>query len=244
MHLFLLLVKERAVQTGSTDSLCLYSSLGSWPLYTRRDVWGVTDMFPAMTEIIPEGTCGVAKVVHFEVSKDDSMWTAIRAILDPMSYVPPGKYAKLIVNGCLNMSDTRMEHHTNFEVVHQARGNVLLAGLGLGMILHPILKKPEVLSVTVIEKCADVIALISPTVKHPRLTIIHGDIYEWKPAKGTKFDTIYFDVWSDQSTDDLEDMRKLHMRFRPYKVKEGWMNSWRRDILKAEKRRDNQRGWY
>jgi hypothetical protein len=171
------------------------------------------------------------------------MWSALRAMRDPESYVPAGKYAKLIIGGRLVMSDTRMEHSTNYEIVRKSKGHVLIAGLGLGMILHPILTKPEVLSVTVIEKCADVIALIGPTVKHPKLTIIEGDIYEWKPAKGTKYDTIYFDVWSEQSTDDLEDMRKLHMRFRPYQVKEGWMNSWRRDILKANKRRDDRNGW-
>ena len=135
------------------------------------------------------------------------------------------------------MSDTRMEHVTNYRVVQEARGNVLIAGLGLGIILHPILAKNEVLSVTVIEKYADVIALVSPTVKNDKLTIIQGDIYEWKPVKGTKYDTLYFDIWADSTTDKLEEMRKLHLRFKPYKVKEGWMNSWRRDILKADKRR-------
>ena len=141
------------------------------------------------------------------------------------------------------MSDTSMEHSTNWDVVHEARGHVLIAGLGLGMILHPILAKKEVLSVTVIEKYADVISLVGPSVKHDKLTIIEGDIYEWKPAKGTKYETIYFDIWAEQSTDCLEDMRKLHFRFRPYKIKEGWMNSWRRDELKAQKRRDDRNGW-
>jgi hypothetical protein len=189
--------------------------------------------FPAMTGIIPESTYGIASVEHFTVSESESRFSSLRR----GGYVPSGRYAKLKVNGCLMMSDTYMEHNTNYEVVRQAKGHVLIAGLGLGMILHPILAKKEVLSVTVIEKYADVIALVGPTVKHNKLTIIEGDIYEWKPAKGTKYDCIYFDVWADQSTDDLEDMRKLHLRFRSYKVKDGWMNSWRRDILKAEKRR-------
>jgi spermidine synthase len=159
------------------------------------------------------------------------------------SYVPSGKYAKLKINGRLVMSDTYMEHSTNRNVVRQSHGHVLIAGLGLGMIIHPILAKPEVLTVTVVEKCFDVISLITPTVKHDKLTIIEGDIYEWKPTKGTKFDTIYFDIWSEQSTDDLEDMRKLHQRFRPYKVKDGWMNSWRRDELKNRKRQESRHGW-
>jgi spermidine synthase len=196
--------------------------------------------FPKMIDIVPEGEHGIARVEHFEVSEDESRFSSLRGAMD---YVPEGRYAKLKVNGRLMMSDTSMEHRTNYGVVRESRGNVLIAGLGLGMILHPILAKPEVLSVTVVEKYPDVISLIGPTVLHEKLTIVEGDIYEWKPAKGTKFDTIYFDIWSEQSTDDLDDMRKLHCRFRPYKVKEGWMDSWRRDYLKYEKQRNKRNGW-
>ena len=190
--------------------------------------------FPAMIEIFKEPVAhGIAKIDHLTVDRFQSVMSA----WEPGAYCPPGTYACLRVNGRLMMSDTRMEHYTNYKVVREARGNVLIAGLGLGMILHPILAKKEVLSVTVIEKYADVISLVGPTVKHDKLTIIEGDIYEWKPAKGTKYDTLYFDIWADSCVDDLADMRKLHLRFKPYKIKEGWMNSWRRDILKADKRR-------
>jgi len=198
----------------------------------------MSSTFPEMVKIVPEGKHGIASVEHFEVSESAARFSSLRR----GGYVPEGRYAKLKVNGCLMMSDTSMEHRTNWGVVHEARGNVLIAGLGLGMILHPILAKPEVLSVTVVEKYPDVIALIGPTVRHRKLTIVEGDIYEWKPAKGTKYDVLYFDIWAEQSTDCLEDMRKLHMRFRPYKVKEGWMESWRRDYLKSQKR-SRRGGW-
>lgn len=186
-----------------------------------------------MVEIIPEASIGIAAVEHFEVTKADAMLSGLRR----GEYVSPGMYARLRVNGRLMMTDTRMEHMTNYEFVRRARGNVLVAGLGLGMILHPLLEDEEVTSVTVIEKYADVIALVSPTVTHPKVTILNADIYEWKPAKGTKFDTVYFDIWSEQSTDTLKDMAKLHHRFRPYKTLDAWMESWRRDFLRKEKRR-------
>ena len=197
-------------------------------------------MFPVMTKIIPESSCGVASVEHFEVSEAESSFSSLRR----GDYVPAGRYAKLKVNGCLMMSDTLMEHRTNWQVVDEARGNVLIAGLGLGMILHPILDKKEVLSVTVIEKYIDVIALIAPTFDDEKLTIIHGDIYEWKPAKGTKYDVLYFDIWAEQSTDCLKDMKTLHLRFRAHKAKGGWMNSWRRDELRAQKRENDRNRWY
>jgi spermidine synthase len=196
--------------------------------------------FPIMTEIIPESTCGVAAIEHFEVSEQASRFSSIRGATD---YVPAGKYARLSVHGQLMMTDTPMEHMTNYEFVRKANGDVLVAGLGLGMILHPIMESDKILSVTVVEKYADVIALVSPTVQHPKLTIVNADIYEWKPAKGTKFDTIYFDIWAEQSTDTLEDMKKLHLRFRSCKSKDGWMDSWRRDYLKYQKQRDNRNRW-
>ena len=196
----------------------------------------MSDTFPKMVKIVPESKHGIAVIEHFEVSKSASRFTSIR----PGDYVPEGKYARLRVNGQLMMSDTRFEHITNWDVVNEARGNVLIAGLGLGMILHPILDKKEVTHVTVVEKYADVIALVAPTVQCDRLTVIEGDIYQWLPEKGTKFDCVYFDIWADQSTDCLEDMKKLHLRFRPFKVKDGWMDSWRRDELKAQKRRNDR----
>jgi hypothetical protein len=199
----------------------------------------MSSVFPKMVEIVPEAQIGIASVEHFDVSQAASRFSALRI----GNYVPAGRYAKLKVNGFLVMSDTSMEHQTNWEFVDEARGNVLVAGLGLGMILHPVLAKPEVLSITVIEKHADVISLVGPTVTNPKLTILNADIYEWKPEKGAKFDTLYFDIWAEQSTDTLEDMRKLHMRFRSFKAKDGWMNSWRRDELRARKRSDQRRGW-
>lgn len=199
----------------------------------------MNDTFPAMTEILPPAEHGLAKIDHYEVSKWESQMSSLRGGL---SYCYEGKYARLLVGGRLMMSDTRMEHMTNYEVVRMARGNVMVAGLGLGMILHPILSKESVTSVTVVEKYADVIALVGPSVQHPKLTIVNADIFSWKPAKGTKFDCLYFDIWADQSTDDLESMRKLHCRFRPYKHVDGWMESWRRNYLKAQKR-SNRRRW-
>lgn len=201
--------------------------------------------FESMVKVIPEGQHGIARVEHFEVPKHASMMTAINMRRD--SFVPEGKYARLYVGNTLFMSDTDMEKRTNYEVVHRAHGHVLIAGLGLGLILVPILRKKEVTAVTVIEKYPDVVALVAPQFNDPRLNIITVDIHEWMPPKGQKFNVIYFDIWSDQSTDDLEEMGKLHRRFAPRMDRaddQRWMNSWRRDILLADKRAEKRNGWW
>lgn len=190
--------------------------------------------FPAMIQIVPEGQRGIARVEHFVVNEMQS-----RLSIFNRSYVPAGNYARLYVGNTLMMSDTIMEKITNLEVCRRAQGNVLIAGLGLGLILTRILPKPEVKKVKITEKYLDVIELIAPRFESPKLEVIHADIFEWHPAKGEKFDTIYFDIWPDINVDNLADIATLHQRFKFYlnrKNPQAWMASWQQDHLRALRR--------
>lgn len=201
--------------------------------------------FPKMAEKLPAGALGIARVEHFTVSEEDSKFTSIRAVLNRDEFVPAGTYARLYVGRTLMMSDTAMEQVSNLAVVRHAHGHVFIAGLGLGMILHPILEKPEVTKVTVVEKYGDVIKLVSPTLPHQeKLETIEADVLTWKPAKGTKYDTIYFDIWPNITGDNLEDMTLLHRRFAHFKAPGAWMNSWKRDYLLDQKRAMKRRGMW
>ena len=77
-----------------------------------------------------------------------------------------------------------------------------------------------------VEKYQDVIALVAPHHEHAKLTCICADIFNWKPPKNTKYDTIYFDIWNNVCTDNLPEIATLHQRFKYYKAKNGWMGSW------------------
>lgn len=201
-----------------------------------------------MVDIIPEGKIGDAEIVHYAVSKHESIMSSFRR---GDQYCPEGKYATLKVGGRLMMSDTRFEHNTNYEVKRRACGDVLIAGLGIGMVLHPILSNPNVRRVTVIEKSADVIALVAPHVQPKelaakKLTVVHADIFDWKPIKGTRYDVIYFDIWPDVCTDNLEEIAKLHRRFKSYKNSDNpcaWMSSWCHERLKTHKRQESRMRW-
>lgn len=179
--------------------------------------------FPRMAEILQPRRIGVAEIRHYEITDFDVLRETIHG-----GPIERGKVAILSVANRTMMSDTLHEKLTNYKVKREARGNVLIAGLGIGMILHPILAKPEVLSVTVLEKERDVIELVAPTLKNEKLTIVHADIFEWRPKVGAKFDCICFDIWAD-GTDDLakSERRKLSARFRKYKAEGGWMGSWK-----------------
>lgn len=96
----------------------------------KRPSWYID--WKKMAEIVPEGKVGNAEVIHFTVSEEDSKRTHLQAILsyEPSSFVPPGRYARLMVGEHLMMSDTQMEQDTNSHAVIKANGSVLIAGMG------------------------------------------------------------------------------------------------------------------
>ena len=193
------------------------------------------ETFPKMQNKLQPGESGNAVVTHFNVSRDQSQWTAMR----PGGYVPAGDYVQLNVDGALMMTDTRHEQITNYGVVQHSKGHVFIAGLGIGMICHAIAAKGEVKKITILEKSPGVIDLVAPTLPK-KCEVIQGDIFDHKPAKGTLYNTIYFDIWPDLCTDHLPQMGKLHRRFRRHLAEGGWIDSWCRDSLKARQRRERR----
>lgn len=206
----------------------------------------MTNTFPKMTEIVPEGAIGSARLEHFVVTKRLADYSNLRSIFSREPSVQEGSYVRLYVSGRLMMSDTDAERSSNLEVVHRAKGQVLIAGLGVGMILCPILAKQGVQSVEVVEASPDVIQLVEPSLKKvpgaDKLQVIEADILTWKPTSGRKWDVIYFDIWPDICLDNLPQMQLLHRRFGRHKNPGGWMGSWEHNRLLRERGREARRG--
>ena len=190
-----------------------------------------------MSELIPPGKSGNVEIVHDKASKLEVLRSAVKGIM-----TEERTHVRLLIDCRCWMTDAHLEQRTNRELLYQARGNVLLAGLGIGLVLPPILEKKEVDSVTVIEQNADVIALVAPHFK--KVKVVCADIFEWEPPAKTKFETIYFDIWENICVDNLEAMAVLHKKFRKYRAKGGWMESWCRGQLKVEERRERRCGIY
>jgi len=188
--------------------------------------------YTPMATVIPEGRVGEATIQHMVIGEREASATLIRTFITREAPIPEGTYARLLVRGHLMMSDTPMEQRSNYEVIHQARGDVLIAGLGVGMVVLPILAKPEVKSVLVVEKSPDVIALVEAPLrkalgdKADRLVIQQADVYEFEPARGQKWDVLYFDVWGDVNSDDLKDSKVLRKKFGRRKNRGGWVGCW------------------
>lgn len=144
-------------------------------------------MYKDLYNILKDRKCGEFQLSHFEIKPDD-LYAAFHNI-------PYGKFVKLLHNGELIMSDTEMERRTNMDFVRAAQGNVLIGGLGIGMVLLAIQDKPEIKSITILEKYTEVIELVGNQIPfNDKVKIVEADVFNYKTKK--LFDTIYLDIWN------------------------------------------------
>lgn len=187
----------------------------------------------AVATWLPEGQVESCRIEHFKVSEEQAQRSAIRALCSREYSVPAGAYTRLMINNQVVMSDTPMERRTNSSFIYHAKGHVLVFGLGLGMVLADIAPKDSVESILVVELDPRVIQLVEPNLRAhlgqhaDKLTIVQGDAYDWKPPKGTRYNTIWFDIWTDQSRDDLPDMKRLKLRSVRWRAQGAWVDCWK-----------------
>lgn len=74
-------------------------------------------------------------------------------------------------------------------------GRVLVAGLGLGLMLHHMKEQPRFERITVVELNPDVVELILPTLpEDDRVEIVVGDFYEFLQDANGKYDSVLWDL--------------------------------------------------
>jgi hypothetical protein len=123
---------------------------------------GVTQSWRFGDVTAPDGVSGDWRVETFEITQADAEMSRIRAMWRPSERVLAGTFKRLMCGREVVMSNTQMEINSNWPIVHAARGDVLVNGLGLGMVLEAIIRKPGVNRVVVVEKNEDVIKLVAP----------------------------------------------------------------------------------
>jgi hypothetical protein len=170
---------------------------------------------------VPEGKSGDWVIERFTVSDADESFGRMRATFSFSSfgrYVSAGTYTALRRGGTMVMSDTRDEIRDQWEILH-ASGDVLINGLGLGVVARGCLLNPKVTSVTVVELSRDVIMLVEPWLKeiakkaNTPLTIIQADALTWQPPKGKRWGMVWHDIWDNICGDNLDDMHRLHRKY-------------------------------
>ena len=167
-------------------------------------------MYKNMVELLSPTENGDFKLENFRIENGN-----LSAILQGIN---PGNYIRLMHNGEVVMSDTYMEKRTNSGFCMNAYGDVLIGGLGIGMIIMAIQDNENVKSITVLEKYQEVIDMITPQLPfNDKVNIICADVFDWKPKKGQKFDCIYMDIWNYVNSDVYqEEMKPLKKKYGHY----------------------------
>lgn len=102
------------------------------------------------------------------------------------------------------MSLTPMELESQGYQARLARGHVLVAGLGMGVLSWNLLRNPKVTQVTVVEQSPDVIALLreglSDLMEDDRVTIVNADAKTYVPDFVP--DLLIADIWPNLGADE------------------------------------------
>ena len=150
------------------------------------------------------------------------------------------------------MSNHPSETITNQDFINQAHGDVIIFGLGLGMIVFPLLGDKAINSITIVEKDAGLIDAVGSVIKehdhHNKVKIVEGDAFTYhedikkndfyvdksnkRRKRQKRFDTIYFDIWIKINEEAFAEMEELHGLYRKFRRKDNasYMTSWCYDL--------------
>jgi hypothetical protein len=119
------------------------------------------------------------------------------------------------------MSDDPKELRKHLPVVLEARGRVLVTGLGLGCVVRGLLARPQVEHVDVVEVDAGVLEMVGPSFAgDPRVALHHADAITMAWPAGTRWDYAWHDVWGDSPGTQVLHAHLLD-RYEPWTGRQG-----------------------
>lgn len=75
-------------------------------------------------------------------------------------------------------------------------GEILVVGLGPGLILHHLVKRPDITGIKVIEVDPEVVELVRPYIPpDERIEIVIGDFFPYILQTSERFSTAILDIW-------------------------------------------------
>ncbi len=138
---------------------------------------------------------------------DDMMLLEDMREIPPLGFFPDEfRFPAVLEGGNEWMTLTPVDLDTSDEAINAAHGKVVTFGLGLGYYAYMCSEKPEVDSITVVEKSADVIRLFKTHIlpqfpNRDKVRIIEADAFEYaeKAMPKERYDVAFVDTWRDAS---------------------------------------------
>lgn len=140
--------------------------------------------------------------------------------------------------GDIVMEDSRPELRKHLPIWMNARGRVLITGLGLGCVVRGLLANPNVERIDVVEIDRQIIDRIWPEFAgNDRATIHHADAMRLRFSRANRWDCAWHDLWTED--DKLTGMHiKLFAKFmQQCEVQGAWALP--REIKRAIRRRSS-----
>lgn len=219
-----------------------------------------------MHKIIPEFRSRTVMIRHKKYDEDKLYFDNIRSVVNgiPERVTPPGIYTVLETRTAepdmferhlggkaweVMMSDTPYELLSSSRFIQAAHGDVLIIGLGLGATTLPVLKKPGVRSVTVIELNKTVIKAVEGPLRAAltkrqshKLRVINANGRTWQGDE-QPYDTIWIDIWPDVSLANRTDLKRLKVKYRGFHPADAdaWIGAWEEERLDAWHHEEKQK---
>ena len=120
-------------------------------------------------------------------------------------------------HGEIVMEDSLRELRNHLPIWLNAKGRVLVNGLGLGCVVRGLLASPEVEHITAVEIDANILRVVGHEFKsNRRVRLIHGDAFKVEAHRETKFDYAWHDLWTDGDRHLQSLHAELLHRFHPH----------------------------
>lgn len=150
-----------------------------------------------MSTILKEG-----KVGSFEIKKKViRKGTVLNMYNSKEGRITKGEYqfdyplVTLDKDGHTWMSDSQLELESAIGAVVAARGDVLVGGLGIGLLPTFIKDKRSIKRIDIVELHQEVIDLVFSQIASKKMRIIKDDIYHYLDTTLNRYDFIHIDIW-------------------------------------------------
>jgi len=195
----------QAIKSGDLNLLKHFTKIGT------ENIKSIFKGFPS----IPSYVSDAINIADWDIKYQNKFGNTLGYFL-PMSEIVEG--IALLKENKTWMSITPMEIESHMLAQHSAKGNVVVAGLGLGMISNSLLQKQSVKRLTILENDAELIkhyssllkgdskALWEDSINSGRLQVIECDCKsrissDNKDVIG-KVDYLWVDIWATLGTKD------------------------------------------
>ncbi len=115
----------------------------------------------------------------------------------------------LWIDDYLWMWDIESERKIQYGVAHEAYGDVLVAGYGLGLVQKYLRNNPNVKSVTTVELSIDIIRACIDEFGTFYGDYVIDDFYNYKIHPSRKYDCIIGDIWKEIVPESLPDYKRF-----------------------------------